>query len=385
MRVLFSAVPAYGHLLPLAPLIEAALADGHEVAVMTHEELRPAVTGELAPGVRMLPAGPSPMEFVGEAARRTGTDPLRPTPVAVGELFGATRLDLGAAESLDRARDWEPDAVVAESYDTIGPLIAATLGIPWHEAGIGPGRPAETVEMIEGTAARYYREAGLSPVAATSYLDPWPAALQDPDWSSEVPVLPMRGRAHRRPEGASAPQRGFTHPDRTGVLVTLGTIFSDPEVLTEFVTAVSHHPLNLRVTLGMALESGANAERADEVSDSGAEIHYVPFAPLEDLLTGTNLVVGAGGSGTVLGALCRGIPLVLCPQGADQPINAIRAEAAGVAVVVESPAEITGAIEKVLSDPSYAQRAQAVAAEIASRPAPGEVLRALLGEREPVA
>ncbi|WP_308011313.1 MULTISPECIES: nucleotide disphospho-sugar-binding domain-containing protein [unclassified Saccharopolyspora] len=110
----------------------------------------------------------------------------------------------------------------------------------------------------------------------------------------------------------------------------------------------------------------------------------MPFAPLDDLLDGVGVVVGAGGSGTVLGALSRGIPLVLCPQGADQPTNAARAAAAGVAVVVDSPAGIAAAIEQVMSDPSYAQRAAAVAAELSTRPAPVDVLHALTGSPEPV-
>ncbi|MCA1228953.1 nucleotide disphospho-sugar-binding domain-containing protein [Saccharopolyspora sp. 6M] len=384
MRVLFCAVPAYGHLLPLAPLIEAALADGHQAAVLTSGDMRLAVEDELAAGVQLLAAGPTAIEFTAEAARRTGTDVMRPAPEVVGEVFGACRLELGGAESVERARDWAPDLVIAEYYDTTGPLVAAALGIPWHQAGIGPAVPPELAELIGTSAARYHREAGIVPEPPTTYLDPWPEELQEPGWSSAVPPLPMRGRAHRRPEGREAPQRGFATADRLTALVTLGTVFSDPQVLDEFVAAVSSRPLNLRVTLGMAHGAGPNAARADEVRDSGAEIHYVPFAPLDDLLDGAGVVVGAGGSGTVLGALSRGIPLVLCPQGADQPTNAARAAAAGVAVVVDSPAGIAAAIEQVMSDPSYAQRAAAVAAELSTRPAPVDVLRALTGSPEPV-
>ena len=100
--------------------------------MLTSGDMRPAVEDELAAGVRLLAAGPTAIEFTAEAARRTGTDVMRPAPEVVGEVFGACRLELGGAESVERARDWAPDLVIAEYYDTTGPLVAAALGIPWH-------------------------------------------------------------------------------------------------------------------------------------------------------------------------------------------------------------------------------------------------------------
>lgn len=39
MRILFSAIPGYGHVLPLIPLAEAAIRAGHEVVLATGEPL----------------------------------------------------------------------------------------------------------------------------------------------------------------------------------------------------------------------------------------------------------------------------------------------------------------------------------------------------------
>jgi UDP:flavonoid glycosyltransferase YjiC (YdhE family) len=79
-------------------------------------------------------------------------------------------------------------------------------------------------------------------------------------------------------------------------------------------------------------------------------------------------VVCHGGSGTTLGALAQGLPLVLVPQAADQFDNSARAEAAGAAVVLR-PGEVTGetvraALERVLGEPSFAEAAVAIAREI---------------------
>ena len=55
-RVLFTSCPAYGHALPMLPLIRAAERDGHEVRVATGPDL----TGALAArGLDVHAVGPS--------------------------------------------------------------------------------------------------------------------------------------------------------------------------------------------------------------------------------------------------------------------------------------------------------------------------------------
>ena len=87
-------------------------------------------------------------------------------------------------------------------------------------------------------------------------------------------------------------------------------------------------------------------------------------------------VVSHGGSGTMLGALAHGAPLVLLPQGADQFDNAGLCRDAGVALVLPSDADagsIRAALERVLGEPGFRARAGALAAEIAALPSAGEV------------
>ena len=47
-------------------------------------------------------------------------------------------------------------------------------------------------------------------------------------------------------------------------------------------------------------------------------------------------MVSHGGSGSVIDALAHGLPMVLIPLGADQPLNAARCEALGVARVLDA-------------------------------------------------
>jgi hypothetical protein len=89
------------------------------------------VATELGAGAaEHLAAGVSPDVFSTDAAARTGADAFKPTPASIGEIFGGSRVDLGAEESLDAAASWRPDLIIAETFDTNGPMVAAAQEIP---------------------------------------------------------------------------------------------------------------------------------------------------------------------------------------------------------------------------------------------------------------
>lgn len=376
MRLLFSATPAYGHILPLAGLVEAAIDAGNEVALLTSSAFRTEAVAELPPEVDFLAAGAMPTEFSGEAARRTGADVFHPTPSVIGEIFGGARLDLGGAESIRQAQQWAPDVIVAEAFDAIGPFVAARLGVAWHQAGIGAGVPTVIADEIERAAATRHAAAGLRPAPASSYIDPCPPAMQDPDWFSRVPVVPVRTQAHRRREPVPFGRPAFADPGKPNVLVTLGTIFSDADVLAATVRAVLDCDVNVIATAGSSMrDPGGTATNHD--ASAGDRVHYVPFVPLDQLLTEADAVVGSGGSGTVLGTLAHGLPMVLWPQGADQPINAARAAASGASITVGGVGEIPAALARALGEDSYRRRARETATEIAERPSPANVVKEL--------
>ncbi|MFE4294979.1 glycosyltransferase [Streptomyces sp. NPDC056907] len=371
MKLLFSATPAFGHILPLVPLMQAAVSADHTVGLLSSAEFRAAVGEELPPEVEFLAAGVMPDVFSEEAGRRTGADVFHPTPSTIGEIFGGARVDLAVEDSIERATEWAPDLVVAEPFDAVGPLVAARLGVGWHKAGIGPSLPAVITDEIERAASARYDRLHLHPVAASSYIDPCPRQLQDPDWSPLTPVRAVRPQAHRRPKDVAFDLPEFGERDKPTVLVTLGTIFSDPDTLSTAVAAVTETGANVIATLGSSLRhpTAGQTDRADS-----ANVRYVPFVPLGQLLEKVDLVVGAGGVGTVVGTLAHGLPMVLWPQGADQPINAARAAASGASITVDSAAGISPAVAAVLGHGEYRHRAQEIAADIAKLPPAATVI-----------
>jgi UDP:flavonoid glycosyltransferase YjiC (YdhE family) len=190
-------------------------------------------------------------------------------------------------------------------------------------------------------------------------------------------VRAVRPQADRRPKEVALDLADFADADKPTVLVTLGTIFSDPEILSATVAAVTETGANVIATLGSSLklptESAASPEPAAAPADS-ARVRYVPFVPLAQLLDKADLVVGAAGIGTIIATLAHGLPMVLWPQGAEQPINAARAAASGASITVDSAAGIPAAVAEVLDSGAYRRQAQDAAAEIASRPRPATVI-----------
>jgi UDP:flavonoid glycosyltransferase YjiC (YdhE family) len=91
-----------------------------------------------------------------------------------------------------------------------------------------------------------------------------------------------------------------------------------------------------------------------------------------------DLVISHGGSGSVMGALAHGLPSLLMPLGADQPYNARRCVALGIAREVEpatvTPEQVRVAVAGVLADLRYRRAAERIQDEINALPGPEQMV-----------
>ena len=369
MRVLFSTTPAHGHLLPLLPLARAFRERGDDVAVVTAGVFGPVVAPE---GIELLSAGPTMDVRLAEAGLRTGADPTTPLPETVAELFGGVAIDLAGEETLTAAGRWRPDLLVSEIHDYVGPLVAATLDVPVATLALGPAHPPEYPASIAAVANRRYADRGLTRRSAAWLLDTCPAALQPMGWQAPPERMPLRPEAHRQPwdqlpelTPAGRPRRA-----RPRVLVSFGTVFSSPQLLSPILRALSAADLDLLVTLGFTA-SAADFEVDHE------RVTFAGFTPLDRLLREVDLVITHGGAGTTLGTLAAGIPLAVVPQAADHFIQADRVAASGAGLALlpgtATPEAVTEAATTVLTEPAFRASAQVIAAQIAALPAPADV------------
>jgi UDP:flavonoid glycosyltransferase YjiC (YdhE family) len=139
------------------------------------------------------------------------------------------------------------------------------------------------------------------------------------------------------------------------------------------------------VTTGPTVDPAVLGRQPDHV-------HAARFVPQHQVLDAAAAVVCHAGVGTVYGALSVGVPLVVVPLAADQPVCAMGCVLAGTAVslapvpppedflaFVTDPAAVTAAqvseaTTRVLEDRTYREAARRIAAEIAATPLPASVV-----------
>jgi MGT family glycosyltransferase len=165
-------------------------------------------------------------------------------------------------------------------------------------------------------------------------------------------------------------------PGAPTVYATLGTVFNleSGDLFERLLEGLGKLDANVIATVGSQIDPA-------ELGEVPANVHVERYLPQALVLPYCDAVVSHGGSGTVLGALAHGLPMVLLPMGADQPLNAARCEELGIARVIDAPeatgAAIREAADFVLTDPGYRLRATRFADELASLPGPEEAVALL--------
>ncbi len=360
--MLFTSCPAYGHLLPMLPLIRAASRAGHQVRVATGPDLVDALATR---GVPAHPVGPpwAASWSVHEAiwADPAGSEEGKMLAGAVA-LFGAPALARLTDLSV-MARQWHPDLVVHEVLEMAGPLLSRRLTVPAVVHGFGPMFPSYA-ELI-GPVGDAIGEAGLwGLVAAEQALDICPPALQ-PDgprpWPRAVPLRPTAGEPGPLPPRVAAALR------KTAPLAyfTLGTVKNDTTDLATALAALADYDGTVVAATGRAL-------RRHELGPVPANVVLAQFVPQTHLLERAELLVSHCGSGTMLGALVHGVPQVALPRGTDQPQNAALLARAGAGVIV-APQDyaidtIRAALARVTGEPGYRTRAGHLREQITRMP-----------------
>lgn len=357
----------------MVPLAGAIQRIGHEVVFATAREFGPDVAGA---GFELLPVGLGVEALRDEAVRTVAGFAALPPDRQAARMFLEIAPRRVYRDLLPAATQWRPDLILREETELGGVLTAARLNVPHVTLGWpAPRRPPAMMRHSYAAVATMWREYQLPRIRAgeldgSLFLDPCPPTLQ----SDQSPRLCPT--AHVRPEPFDAPvdpaslARLKALPSRPTWHVTLGTVSAynnAPGLLTTIVAAVAPLDVNVVVTIGDELDVLALREWGDR-------IHVERYIPHGQLLRWCDAVIGHGGCGTTISALCFGLPLIIVPRGgAVQYRNAAACERAGVARVVQdherSVERVRAHATALLTTPSYRVAAQRVAAEIQSMPA----------------
>ena len=388
MRILLAFPGGTGHFLPMVPVARAAEAAGHVVAV--------ACQGAMVATVEE--AGFTAFDAGGASLLAPGVRQPLLLPDAQEE-DRAARIARGAARDRERAsavlalcHQWRPDIVVCDEVD-LGVVVAAErLGLPYatvQSTASGSVLPSGVVaEQANELRAEHSLppDPGLEMLRRYLVLVPFPPGFRDPGSPLPPTAHVLRHVSPDRPLGDSAPPWLAARSDSDLVYVTLGTVFNQEsgDLFERIVEGVRELPVNVVATVGRALDP-------EVLGLQPANVHVERYIPQAQLLPHCRLVVSHGGSGSVIGALAHGLPMVVIPIGADQPRNAQRCHDLHVARVVQAleatPDRVRAEASDVLADPTYRLHAERMRGEIAALPGPDHAVRLLerlATERQPL-
>lgn len=367
MKALFvpgnSPYPVFSH----APLATAVRNAGHQVLMGGIEWLLPNIASVGLPPVKISPIS------VEEVQAFMGTMPEDPDEWAraVGRVYAEIAVNSLDA-LLELADHWRPDIVVGGGMFYTAPLLAHHLDIPsvrleWDRIDTRMYDPGAATVLAPVLA-----ELGLERLPEPDlWLDVCPPALQP---ENPLPARPIRW-VPGNPQKPLEPWM-YAKGERPRVYITAGTRLFSGDALRDLAKSIAG--------LGVEVVVGAPENVAADLRDALPDVR-IGWVPLDVLAPTCDLIVHHGGGGTDMTSLNAGVPQLIANP--EYPTRATRTVAAyGAAILIESGGheEITAAVQQLLTDPSYRERAQSVSREMERMPTAATVvaeLERLVAER----
>lgn len=395
-RIVLATAGSYGDLFPILGLAVGLAARGHEAVVASSPHYKALIEGA---GVGFRPIRPDLNPFDPAILERV-MDPNKGSEVVVRELV-MPALAESYADFVDAVAG--ADLVLSHPITFAAPLAAETQHVPWMASVLAPlsffsryDYPAipPFTALVHVTA--------LGPWAAGSMLALARAATR----SWVAPVVALRRKLGLPPgkhplfEGQFSPRGnlalfssliGEPQPDWPPNTTVTGYVFYDghgelPSALAEFLDA-GDPPVVFTLGSTAIGARGADAFYAASIAAARALGHRAvllvgrndaarlrqrlpdgivaaDYAPHHLLFPRAAAIVHHGGAGTTGQALRAGRPALVVPHAHDQPDNGRRVAKLGVARALDarrySAARATAELQRLLEDPGYASRAEAV-------------------------
>jgi len=366
VRVLFSFVGGQGHLDPLLPIAHAAVVAGHDVTFSAQAEMCERVR---ALGFAVRPSGTSTLFTERQPLLVPDRNRERD---AVRASFAGAIARSRAADLLDVIAEFEPDVLVCDEIDFGAMIAAERAGIPHASVVVIASGSFVDAALVADPLNALRAEHGLEPDPELAMLHrhlvlvPVPPRFRDP-----ACPLPSTARMLRPAvlDASDGTERQCAPRARPLVYVTLGTIFNleSDDVLARIVGAIRELPIDVLAAVGPYVEPA-------ELGPQPGNVRVESFVAQHEVLRRAAVVVCHGGSGTVVGALACGVPVVVIPLGADQLDNAARVTMLGVGIALDvtdlRDDDIRRAVEQALTDVQMRARAASFAADAAAMPGP---------------
>ncbi|MCI4146684.1 macrolide family glycosyltransferase [Streptomyces sp. MMS20-AI2-20] len=325
--VAFLNIAMHGHINPTLPIVAELVRRGHQVTYHTS----PAFSEEIAAtgaSVHRTPGGDLPLP-----------DPPIPLLMLQGLATGTLGLLPPLLEELSRIG---PDLIVHDSACVWGAVAARELAVPAVSSfttfafnryapsptrlsrdllGAAAHRPRSAASYIRSRHRLYRRfdTRGVPLLDLANIRQPLNLVYTSPAFQPGIEAFDRSFRfvgpsIGARPRDPSFPADRLRDPV---LYASLGTVFdSRPWLLRTLATALA--PLG-----GTVVVSTGHTDPAD-LGPMPANVLARRSVPQPELLSRTALFVTHGGMNSVNEALHAGVPMLVIPQGADQPLVARR-------------------------------------------------------------
>ncbi|WP_434387027.1 glycosyltransferase [Melittangium boletus] len=373
MRVLFTSCPGDGHLHPLVPLARALRDAGHEVAFASAESYRASVERG---GFRFFPAGLDPAGMMDPEVMREHMEAMlahRQSAEAHDAHLASVFVDMQAARMVPDlvriAQTWRPDVFVRDLMELGACVAAEHLGLPCASVQVGALAPQDfRSERLAARLEALRAETGLAPDPRQEMLyRSLHLCFSPPSYLGAAPLTATTHYLRPALFDQSGDERLPAWAERLGqdgrpvVYASLGTVVNKLRgPLRVVLEALRDEPVDVVMTVGRDLDPAGFGPQP-------AHVHVARYIPQTLLWPRCDVAVLHAGYNSATSALSHGLPLVLLPILADQPLNARCCEALGAARVLDvlalRPEAVRDAVREVLAVPSYRESARRYARE----------------------
>ncbi|MFF4838305.1 nucleotide disphospho-sugar-binding domain-containing protein [Streptomyces sp. NPDC001315] len=374
MKVLFVAGASQATLFALAPAATALRAAGHDVIVVSTQEMVPVAERMCVPFAAVTDRTLTSLL----TTDRAGKPVPRPQTLDQQRHFAGSWFARLAAVSIDGLLEltghWRPDLVVGGTSSYAAGLLAAHLGIPqvrltWDALH----NPEQVDEYADAELAPELAALGLDRVPRPDLLlDVCPPSLRAPDAAPALLTRWVPGNHQQRLEPWM-----LTDGGRQRVCVTGGTRVA----LTESQAFLR------RLAEGLA---GLDVEIVVPApEDVAAELRRVlpgvrtGWMPLDVVAPTCAAFVHHGGGVTAMTAMAYGTPQLVLPKFELFADSWERLDQHGGSITLmpgeQSDENVAKATLELLTEGTRRHRAKALAAEIATLPGPAELVAPLEG------
>ncbi|OYD61284.1 glycosyltransferase [Rhodococcus sp. OK302] len=307
----------------------------------------------------------------------------------IGNYFAGTL----AHRHAERAREiidlWQPDLLVCDDMDFGAMIAAEQAGIPRIVVNVIASGALTRIEHVHRPLAQLRQMYGLPSdpnlvqLTRDLIISPGPSSFRHPNFPLSSGAISVRSETEPARADIDHPAVAWLAGGNEAhrVYVTLGTIFNTEsgDLFIRVLQGLRDLPVRVLATVGPAIDPASIPVTADN-------IRIERFVQQAAVLEHCDLVINHGGSGSVLGAIANGVPLITLPMGADQELNAERLTQLGAGITLDpitvTSADIRETTRTALASKNLCAGAQRLQRENHDLPPVSAVLGSILATRE---